>query len=140
MSMKALNIQNMSARIMEREDNLYNKNVITDILKMYMDEVRKSLLRGERVQISKVGTIIPEVKVHLGRCYLPTCREMDENAPYARIRMTRNDKMRKDMNQTLWENMENGIYGLEERLFDTQQIHILQKYGYLPKEEGTEED
>ncbi len=33
---------------------------------MYMDECRKALAEGERIEISKVGSIIPEVKVHEG--------------------------------------------------------------------------
>lgn len=40
----------------------YKKEFVYDILKMYMEECQKALLRGERVQISGVGTIISEVK------------------------------------------------------------------------------
>jgi len=49
----------MAARIYNREDNLYKQDIIKDILRMYADEVRKCMINGERVQISKVGTIIP---------------------------------------------------------------------------------
>ncbi|MCM1258287.1 MAG: hypothetical protein NC307_10615 [Roseburia sp.] len=67
----ALTAFKMAKRICDREDNIYNKKVInrqvvTDILLMYMDERRKALIDGERIEISKVGTIIPKVKTHKG--------------------------------------------------------------------------
>ena len=53
----------MAGRIAKRADNkIYKREYVYDVLKMYMDEVQKALLRGERVQIAGVGTIIPEVK------------------------------------------------------------------------------
>lgn len=69
---KALSAYKMAKRIYNREDNVYNKKIvtqklITDILLMYMDECRKALAEGERIEISKVGSIIPEVKVHIQR-------------------------------------------------------------------------
>lgn len=59
---KALAISDMAWRIQNREDNLYSGNVISNVLKMYMDECKKSLLKGERIQITGIGTIIPEVR------------------------------------------------------------------------------
>ena len=68
--MKALSACQMAKRICNREDNIYDKKIvtkqlITNILLMYMDECRKALAEGERIDISKVGSIIPEVKVHI---------------------------------------------------------------------------
>lgn len=65
---KAWSAYEMAKRIYNREDNVYNKKVITKIFLMYIDECRKALAEGERIEIAKVGSIIPEVKVHLGNC------------------------------------------------------------------------
>ncbi len=59
---KALSAYKMAKRIFNREDNVYDKKVITkqlitNILLMYMDECRKALAEGERIEISKVGSI-----------------------------------------------------------------------------------
>lgn len=43
---------------------------------MYMEECQKALLRGDRVQISEVGTIIPEVKT-CESFNLPQCNKLD---------------------------------------------------------------
>lgn len=122
-----LGLQNgkMAGRILAREDNLYKREVVKNVLDMYADEIQKALLDGERVLISGVGTIIPEVKTHRS-CFLPTCdNNTHENAPYTRIRMTRTNSLTEKMNQTLLRNIENGILGLKKLPFDVQQINIL---------------
>ena len=78
---KTLTAYKMAKRIFNREDNVYDKKVITkqlitNILLMYMDECRKALAEGERIEISKVGSIIPEVKVHIGNYNLPVCNKI----------------------------------------------------------------
>ena len=55
----------MAARIVDREDNIYSKKTIKEILDMYADECAKSLLKGERVRINSVCTIYPEVKTSI---------------------------------------------------------------------------
>lgn len=131
MSKSALQESAMAARIYYRKDNKYSKNIIKDVLKMYSDEIRNTLINGERVQISRVGTIIPEVRTHRS-CYLPTCNNQShENAPYTRIRMTRTVSIGDAMDEKLMENMDNGIYGLEKTRFDKQQITNLRNAGYI---------
>ena len=71
---KALSAYKMAKRISDRKDNVYDKRIIENILNMYMDECRKALLSGERVQITRVGTIIPEVKSRLFY-NLPRCNK-----------------------------------------------------------------
>lgn len=134
---KALSAFKMAKRICDREDNIYNKKlinrqVVTDILLMYMDECRKALVEGERIEISKVGTIIPEVKVHEGNFNLPMCNKDGGNPPYTKLKITRNNLLSNTMNRNLLENIENGIYGLEKLPFSKQQMDILKKSGYLP--------
>lgn len=64
---KRITENQMAIRILNREDNpIYRQKMIRDILNMYSDEVRKAMLNGESVQITGVGTLIPEVKVHEG--------------------------------------------------------------------------
>ena len=71
---KALSAYKMAKRISDRKDNVYDKRIIENILNMYMNECRKALLSGERVQITRVGTIIPEVKSRLFY-NLPRCNK-----------------------------------------------------------------
>lgn len=127
----ALQESAMASRIYYRKDNTYSKKVIKDILKMYSDEIRGAMINGERVQISRVGTIIPEVKTHRS-CYLPTCNNLlHENAPYTRIRMTRTLSIGEAMDEKLMNNMDNGILGLEKTRFDSQQLTNLRNAGYI---------
>ena len=124
----------MAGRIAKRADNkIYKKEYVYDILKMYMEEVQNALLRGERVQISGVGTIIPEVKTR--ECYsLPCCNKVEGNPPYTSMRMSRTNKLHDKMNEKLLENIENGIYGLEKLPFSKQQMTYLKNGGFIPED------
>lgn len=142
---KALSAHKMAKRIYEREDNVYNKKVvtrklITDILLMYMDECRKALAEGERIEMAKVGSIIPEVKVHIGNFNLPMCNKEEGNPPSTKLKITRNNSLMDTMNRTLMRNIENGIYGLEKLPFSRQQMDILKKSGYIPEDVEIEEE
>ena len=130
---KALSSYKMAKRISDRKDNVYDKRIIESILNMYMDECRKALLSGERVQITKVGTIIPEVKVHEGNFNLPMCNKDDGNPPYTKLRIRRNNLLGDIMNRLLIKNIESGIYGLDKLPFSRQQMDILKKSGYIPE-------
>ena len=143
---KALSAHKMAKRIYNREDNVYDKKkvtkrLITDILLMYMDECRKALIEGERIELTKVGSIIPEVKVHIGSFNLSMCNKESGNPPYTKLRMYCNKLLKDDMNKVLAENIENGIYGLAKTPFSRQQMDILKKEGYIPEnaETGCEE-
>ena len=132
----------MSQRICDREDNIYTKKVILDILHMYMDECRKAILAGEKVEIARVGNITPEVKVHIGNYNLPICNKDGGNPPYTKLKMTRTVEFGSIMNNQLIKNIKKGIYGLENLRFDKQQFAILKKSGYLSEDaemEGDEE-
>ena len=134
MSKKALSTWAMTTRILEREDNIYKRETVLKIINMFMEETREALLKGESIQITRVGTIIPEVKTHTRKYYLPTCGDAVPDSPYSRIRVHLNDSLRTDMKRTLLRNIKNGIYGLEELPFDIQQINILKKGGYIPED------
>lgn len=137
--MKALTAYQMAKRIYDREDNVYNKKIvtrqlITSILLMYMDECRKALAEGERIEISKVGSIIPEVKVHEGNFNLPICNKDGGNPPYTKLKIRRNNIFGNVMNEVLIKNIKNGIYGLEKLPFTKQQLSILKDSGYIPED------
>lgn len=136
---KALSAYKMAKRIYDREDNVYDKKVITrrlitNILLMYMDECRRALAEGERIELSKVGTIIPEVKVHRGNFNLPMCNKEGGNPPSTKLKITRNKLLGKTMNGNLLGNIENGIYGLDKLPFSRQQMDILKNSGYIPED------
>ena len=128
---EALSAYIMAKRISDRKDNVYDKRIIENILNMYMDECRKALLSGERVQITKVGTIIPEVKTRLFY-NLPRCNKDGGNPPYTKLKITRNNLLSETMNRNLLRNIESGIYGLDKLPFSRQQMDILKKSGYIP--------
>lgn len=130
---KALSAYKMAKRISDRKDNVYDKRIIENILNMYMDECRKALLSGERVQITRVGTIIPEVKSRLFY-NLPRCNKDGGNPPYTKLRIRRNNLLCKDMNSLLIRNINNGIYGLEKLPFSKQQLSNLKDAGYIPED------
>lgn len=136
---KTMTAFRMAKRICDNADNVYNKKlinrqVVTDILKMYMDECHKALLKGECIEITGVGTIVPEVKVHIGNYNLPMCNKEGKNPPYTKLRITRTKSLRNGMNKNLTENIANGIYGLEELPFSKQQLKIMKDNGYIPED------
>ena len=129
----------MAGRILAREDNLYKKEVVKNVLDMYAEEIQKAMLNGERVLISGVGTIIPEVKTHIGNYNMPICNKFHENGnppPYTKIRISRNWSIKEAMDRQLFKNIENGILGLKKLPFDTQQINILKKSGFISDKEN----
>ena len=141
---RGLTANQIAKRIYNREDNVYDKKVITkqlitSVLLMYMDECRKALAEGERIEISKVGSIIPEVKVHEGNFNLPMCNKDGGNPPYTKLKITRNNLLGETMNRNLLRNIENGIYGLDKLPFSKQQMDILKKSGYIPKDAVAED-
>lgn len=141
---RGLTANQIAKRIYNREDNVYDKKVITkqlitSILLMYMNECRKALAEGERIEISKVGSIIPEVKVHEGNFNLPMCNKDGGNPPYTKLRIRRNNLLVDVMNNALIKNIENGIYGLDKLSFSRQQMDILKKSGFIPEDAAAED-
>ncbi len=136
MGKSKLNENQMAARICNREDNhFYKHQMIKEILKMYSDEIYKAMLNGERVQISKVCTIIPEIKIHEGKYNMPVCNKTEGNPPpYAKIRISDNWSMRENMNRKLMQNIKNGIWGLKKLLFTKSDFEFLKETGYIPQE------
>lgn len=139
MANQGLAANKMAARILNREDNKYKKELIYDVLKMYMDECRKAVLNGERVQITGVGTIIPKLRTHKGTFNMPICNRCEGNPPpYVEVKLSRNDSFRKELSEKLLKNLDNGIIGLGKLSFDVQQINILKNSGFI-KEDYKEE-
>ena len=133
---KRITENQMAIRILNREDNpIYRQKMIRDILNMYSDEVRKAMLNGESVQITGVGTLIPEVKVHEGKYNMPICNQSEGNPPpYTKIRIYRNRAMENTMNHTLLQNLKNGIWGLKNRLFSRTAFEFLKETGFIPED------
>lgn len=127
---RGLHFAKMSERVYARPDNIYKKEIIDKVLKMYLEEFRTALLKGERVELTKIGTIIPEIKT--GKLHnLPVCNKEGGNNPYTRIKITRTNEFMKTMNETLLNNIKVGIFGLEKLLFRTQELNILKKTGFI---------
>ena len=135
----ALSAGKMAARIYNREDNIYKQSMIKEILDMYAKEIYNAMMNGERVQISKVGTIFPEIKTRLSYG-LPLCNKEGGNPPYTMLRISRNRAIKANMNRQLLQNIENGIYGLAKTPFSKQQMDILKNSGYIPEDAEIPED
>lgn len=136
---RGLTAHMIAGRILDREDNIYKKEIIYDILKMYADECGKALLKGERVKIVGVGTIIPEVKATKA-FNLPSCNKEDGNPPYTCLKIKRCSEFGVKMNKKLINNMESGIYGLEEVPFTKKQINLLRKNDWIPVDVEVEDE
>ena len=135
----ALSAGKMAARIYNREDNIYKQSMIKEILDMYAKEVHKAMMNGERVQISKVGTIFPEIKTRLSYG-LPSCNKEGGNPHYTKLRISRNHAIKESMNRQLLQNIDNGIYGLAKTPISKQQMTILKNSGYIPEDAELPED
>lgn len=135
----ALSAGKMAARIHNREDNLYKQSVIKEILDMYAKEIYKAMIDGERVQISKVGTITPEVKTRMA-FNLPSCNREGGNPPFTKIVISRNRAIKENMDRQLLQNMDSGIYGLAKTPFSKSQMDIMKKCGYIPSDAEIPED
>jgi len=127
---KALTVNQIAGRILERDDNDRKKGVIRDIINMYMEECRKALINGERIQLSGIGTIIPELKVTEGEYHIPKLNK-DINPPYTTLRIYRNNSLKFDMNKKLQSNVKKGIFGLEELELTEKQLQMLKDRGYI---------
>lgn len=131
----SLTSNQMATRILNREDNPYKKENVYGVVKLLYEEIGKALMNGERVQITSVGTLIPELKTHIGTYNIPGCNQCNDNPPpYVKVKVSLSKIFRKKMNEKLLDNLENGIAGLGETSFSAQQIKILKDSGYLDEE------
>lgn len=135
---RAISIRGMTARICEREDNIYNQAAITDILKMFFDECQKALENGERVGLSTIGTLIP--KVHVYRRYgIPGMNDPKGNLPFVRVHFTRSKLCKEKINSRFLKNLKNGFPGLgEECQCNKAQRGLLISQGFSLAEEEDE--
>lgn len=83
-----ITIQGIAQRIWKREGNIYKLEVIQNILRMYFDECEKALENGERVGLSKIGSLSP--RVHTKLTYnIPSMNAEEGNKPYTSLKFTR---------------------------------------------------
>lgn len=135
----SLNASKMAKRINGRKDNIYDEKVIKNILDMYMEECQKAISAGESIHLTKVGTIIPELRVCMAY-NMPNCNKEGGNPPHTKLRIYRSIKTRDDMNRILLQNVKNGIYGLKELPFSKQQLAILKDSGFIPEDAGIDQE
>lgn len=139
--LEALTVNDMSNRILEREEfsndndvvkKNFKREMIRAVLNAYMEEMRLAFLDGERVFMPTIGTLIPEVCIPEGSYYnLPNCQKKDVAQPYTNLRFSRNHNLQNDMNKQLRENVAEGILGLEYLPFTDEQLDALTESGYI---------
>lgn len=94
---KPLNTKSMSSRIWQREDCIYKKEVIKNILKMYFEECETALEQGEKIGLSNIGSLWPSV--HTSTTYnVSSMNDEEGNAPYTSVRFNRSKINRQEMN------------------------------------------
>lgn len=134
MSKHGLTINRMTDRVYNRIDNeVFRWSFIHQILEAYNEELRDALLRGEKVQIPGVGTLIPEITTR-EKYSLPCCNKEEGNLPYMDIKLSRSKKFRAKMTKTLLDNIKNGIYGLEKLPLKEEQLDYLKEKGFAPED------
>lgn len=139
--LEALTVNDMSERILEREefckdDNVVKKNfkreVVRAIINAYIEEMKLAFIEGERVYLPTIGTLIPEVRVPEGSYFnLPNCQKKDIAPPYTNLKFKLNQNLQNDMNRQLRENVAEGILGLEYLSFTEEQVDALKESGYI---------
>lgn len=131
---RGLTVNMMTDRVYNRIDNeVFRWSFIRKILQAYNEELQKALLRGEKVQIPGVGTLIPEIKTN-EKYNMPSCNKEEGNLPYMDIKLTRNAKFRASMTRRLLDNIKNGIYGLEKLPLKEEQLDYLKEKGFAPED------
>ena len=139
--LEALTVNDMSERILEREEfskdnDIIKKNfkreMIRTVLNAYLEEMRLAFLDGERVYLPAIGTLIPEVHVPEGSYFnLPNCQKKDIAPPYTNLRFKFNQNLQNNMNRQLRDNIAEGILGLEYISFTDEQLDTLRESGYI---------
>lgn len=139
--LEALTVNDMSNRILEREEfsndndmikKNYKREMIRMVLNAYIEEMRLAFIDGERIYLPGVGTLIPELLIPEGSYYnLPACNKKDIAPPYTNLRFSRNQNLKNDMNRRLRENIENKTMGLEYLPFTDEQVDALKESGYI---------
>lgn len=126
-----ITIQGIARRIWKREGNIYKLEVIQNILRMYFDECEKALENGERVGLSKIGSLSP--RVHTKLTYnIPSMNAEEGNKPYTSLKFTRGCANKEKMDIKYRKNIKNGFPGLgEDCQCDQKQINTLIERGFL---------
>lgn len=136
---KSLTMPTLAARVYEREDNKYKREIIRDVIKMYFEECENALLNGENIQISCIGTL--NAHVHIPKSY--ACSRFNSvvgNQPYTSVKYNRGQLFRDKMNNRYRNNVKNGIPGLGGKcMCNKAQQTMLKELGFLDAEkEDTE--
>lgn len=115
MDKDTIGIERLNQRILKREDNLYKKEIVTVVTRMYMEELRKALVDGEKVNLKGVGIFTPKISQPRSIYNLPQCNNIDGvNLPYTSVKYRENSQLKKDMNSRLRANIRKGKLELSE--------------------------
>lgn len=94
-------------RILKSSDNVYyKKEAVSEIIDLYINEMVKALMDGEKVSIPHIGTITPHIKQPRGKYNLPTCDDFKgENMPYIKLYYNINRQLRELLDRRLLKNL-----------------------------------
>lgn len=94
-------------RIMKSEANIYyKKDAISEIIGLYIEELKKELMDGGKVNIPGIGVITTKIRQPAGINNLPNCENPNgENMPQAYLHFRINNKLRQNLNRRLMSNL-----------------------------------
>ncbi len=126
-------------KLLDREDNLYKKEVLEDVVALYSDELVKLLKNGDAVQIAGLGVIRP--KPRITRCSLDTIKDDNQGRYYPSVPLivSLTSHFRREINSKFRANIRRGYPGLGKALCNEYQQSVLLKTGFMD-EPFVEED
>lgn len=132
-------VKSLAERVWKREDNPFKKEYIMKILKLYHEEIYKALLDGEKINLSKIGTLTPKLHAPISNNLYPD--DEDKCQPYVSIDYVQNRKLKNAASDRFRRNIQDGFDGLSEHcICTTQQRNTLIRKGFLEGEEVEDED
>lgn len=108
-----LTTQRAVGRILEREDNIYNKETIRNVIKMYMEECINQLMQGETVSFEGIGTFKAGIVNPPGSYGIPNMNE-NEPLPYVKMKFRTKTRLKDMLKAKLNKNLKKGIKSLKE--------------------------
>ena len=109
------------------------------ILELYHEEIYKALLDGEKINLSKIGTLTPKLHAPISNNLYPD--NEDKCQPYVSIDYVQNRKLKNAASDRFRRNIQDGFDGLSEHcICTTQQRNTLIRKGFLEGEEVEDED
>ena len=116
-----LTTQRAVDQILKRSDNIYGKEVIRNVIKMYLEECHEQLMKGEKVNLEDISTIEPHIVTPIS--YGLTRANDSEVTPYIKMRFRTKHRLLEILKVKLNKNLKKGIKSLKEDVECKEGLH-----------------